>query len=239
MSRTKRLTLTVFGLVAVFSFVAYKASRKIEASNSELSFHGNWTVAARPFMGRGYKERSVIVGGVVSSFKDGYVITKVGLKNNSSKPVRSVKLGWYVSSEETKESILQRGETLSILMPDDFSTGKYMPIKIPDLKFVDMSRSLVKGQALNGHFHIDVMVSEILYADGSKWTGDGAEPEISYVNTSSTGAPLHCPLTECVFNGFQYVCDGPIGGFQYCEVCGGGAECCNNNCDFPPLCNCS
>ena len=96
----------------------------------------------------------------------------VGLQNRASKPVSGVKLAWSLSTEESSEAILQRGETSIIDLDSTFqSRGTHILdfTTVPVVAFDKIHKPFVKNGILTGQFRIDVVVSEVVYTDGSTW----------------------------------------------------------------------
>ncbi|HEX8139905.1 MAG TPA: hypothetical protein VF544_20260 [Pyrinomonadaceae bacterium] len=97
-------------------------------------------------------------------------ITKVALFNRSSKPVESLKLGWYLTTARDKNTVLKHGQTPFITPSGGLPLNVEREIEFNVFSFGKVARLLAKNGALNGDFRVQVVVDEIRYEDGSTWT---------------------------------------------------------------------
>lgn len=106
-------------------------------------------------------------------------ISELWLKNLSSKTITAVKIKWFlyradridnVVTARANPNIILQGETPSIkideLKPDEEST--YITYPIASCR--EIYDALVKDGDTKGEPWIEPAISEISYADGSKWT---------------------------------------------------------------------
>ena len=103
-----------------------------------------------------------------SRVEDGMGITRVLIENLSGKEVVAVRLRWYLFQDETSKSYGKDGETKEIkvdhLMP---GAKKVIASGLPG--FDEMFKSLSKDGLISGGHYLEVVISEVVFADKSKW----------------------------------------------------------------------
>lgn len=242
-----RATITLLAIVGALILVVGNGLGNRQVRLAAQSPSENWSVSAIPYVGPGYKSRPVVVTSVMSDTSKGYKVTDVALKNISSKPAAAVRLSWNIYSDKAN-SILLRGQTTLITWSEELPENARRQIKHDILSFAHAAKQLANEGGLDGHYRIEVGVSEILFADGSIWTVDGNQTdEAAFIKTSLSKrfvplkvTPLSpqqfCPNQACTF------APGPPAGFTctstvgvICTNC--GLRCCNTVCG-EPACDC-
>jgi hypothetical protein len=164
MSRSKprilAIPITLFCLALGFGYV------RNNAENRQLPRSG-WTVGFHPYRAAGFNEVPVRVTGVRSEGDRG--ITNVELQNRSEKTVTAVKIGWYVSTENEPGTILTKGESALIVIPNNLNANDSLQLGLPPVSLAKILKPVVKGNTLRGAFSVQVVVTEIVYEDGSNW----------------------------------------------------------------------
>lgn len=225
---TRVAAFTLLAAVAAFALVNTGSSK----SKRDVLPPGKWIITAHPYLGPMYESQPVKVIGVVSNAAKGYKVTNVGLKNTSSKVVSAVKLTWYVSSEQTGNTVLLQGETQPVSLEGGLPIGKSQYVKTPVVSFGRVSKPLLKEGALHGTYRIEVAVTGILYEDGSMWEGDPKDM-VAAVKAGLRAGPVPqagCPNQVCylVPENRTYMCGGGGGQGQICTNC--GTSCSNTIC---------
>lgn len=190
-------------LIALTLLALVVASRNIGQSgvNAQGTLpRGDWSLSAHPYLGADYESIPVIVTGVTSNARGGVAVKKVGLENQSGKDVRAVKLSWYLSTEQAPNVVVLQGQTPFITRDGEFPAGSHLTLRFPVVTFANIYKPLARNGTLNGEFRIDILASEILYADGSTWkrenTSQAKLVKAAYRTTRST-AQLQCPKQAC------------------------------------------
>ena len=106
--------------------------------------------------------------GNVSRIEDGIGISRVLIENVSSAEVVAIKLHWYVFDDEESKSYLKDGETKQIEVDHlGAKSKKEVASGLPG--FDEMFKGLAKNGFISGRYYVEVVLSEVLFADGSKW----------------------------------------------------------------------
>lgn len=160
--------LMVFALL-ITTTVLNKSVGQTKAPLSQAFPRGNWSVSSHPYLGADSESAPVIVTSVTSEAKKGIAVTKVGLDNQSQANVAAIKLTWQLSSEQNAGKVLLQGQTPYITRDGGLPAGSSLVLRFPVVAFAKIYQPLVRNAALDGNFRIDILVSEILFEDGSKW----------------------------------------------------------------------
>lgn len=109
---------------------------------------------------------------------DNEAITYLAIRNLSIKTITAIKIKWFlyrvdridnVIMPRKNPKILLQGETPSIKL-GDFKPDEWIDIDYPLAPCKEIYSALVKDGDSEGEPWIEPAVSEISYADGSKWT---------------------------------------------------------------------
>lgn len=196
----KRVFTCLLILFALLLLVGVNKNMGQGENTQRLFPLGNWSVGMHPYLGPGYDSIPVMVTGVTTDARRGIGVTKVSLDNQSGKNVKAVRLSWYLTIEGNPTSILLQGQTPLITRDGTFPAGSHLTIRYPVLAFASIYKPLVKNGALNGEFRIDILVSEILYEDGSTWTRAESSQAKFIKVTSHAPRPVPqgtCPKQAC------------------------------------------
>ena len=128
---------------------------------------GDWTVGFHLYQAEGFDSLPVRVTGITSQGNTG--LTKVALRNRSLKPVTAVKIGWYVSTEDGPGTILAKGESPLLALPQTLQANESLQLSLPPVSLAKILRPVVKGNSLRGDFSIQVAVTEVVYQGGLTW----------------------------------------------------------------------
>lgn len=168
---------------------------------------GQWTVSARPYLGADFRELPVITTSVSQDPEKGLGATSAVVSNVSSKTVSALKFTWYILDDQTPDKVLLQGQTPLLAIAGGMPKGGTQLIDSPIARFSSVIQPLVKSGSLTGDYRVEVLVSQVVYEDGSTWSrsenGRLAIAQASKVNFVKTGASLQgcCPHTTCQWNG--------------------------------------
>ncbi|HXG92129.1 MAG TPA: hypothetical protein VNN73_07120 [Blastocatellia bacterium] len=184
---------------------------------------GNWSFSAHPYMGPDLDGRPVIVSSVETSADKGLQLTKVALKNRSSKPVTAVKLVWSLSYEQSRDIALQNGTTNWFDLPKSIPVGqtKVLKFRVPPVSFASISRPLVRGHFLDGDFYFAIAVGAVRYEDGSSWIAINYMGGGRLIKASSRASTYQvgCAKQKCKnLGGSGYKCEDSTDS-EYCTNC--------------------
>lgn len=205
------LTLASF---LTISASLYKVTSQTGKNPDTILPPGKWTLVTHPYQGPDFASLPVILFSVTSDATRGADVTKIKVKNNATKSVTYVKVGWYLINEDDKEStILLSGKTQPIEMPQRLPVGGIREIQQPIVSFASVHRPLLRGGVLTGNFRIDVLISDVVYEDGTTWTL-GRAPRMPPVEAAANhnrapSTPLQgCPKQKCALDssGTFYTC---------------------------------
>jgi hypothetical protein len=129
---------------------------------------GDWSLTHPAISRIGLADAPAKIVSTTGDVKYGGTITKIGLVNHSSKRINAVKFRWYLFREESPKEIVRKGETPEIGL-GEFASGTEREVEYPVVSFGSVYEPLVKNGKLMGRFVIETAVSEILYADGTRW----------------------------------------------------------------------
>jgi hypothetical protein len=180
--------------------IAQKISKKEKVEVLEPLPKGDWTIVYHPYTGGDLLKYPVIVHSVSSTKR--LEAGRIEIQNISNKAVKGVKVKWNVYQDEDRSKILKKGQTNLLSFKNDLPTGKMGFIKKGFVSFTDFYKDfLVKGE-LNKNLDIDLLVDEVIFADGSSWkTEDDVPADINqellakFSNPSLIG---DCAKQKCV-----------------------------------------
>ena len=163
----------VVTLMSTFSLTLFAVSghaqnsRKVTVSGSE---DPQWTFSAHPYFGEGYRTRPVVVSAIRTTAKS-LTVTEARIRNNSSKPVNSVRLAWILTNEKDgKNEVVYSGESQLLPFEKTLAIGETTLLKLPLFSFSEIKDAISAKHALKGRFDAQVFVKDIVFEDETKWT---------------------------------------------------------------------
>ena len=155
---------------------------------------GDWSVGFHLYQAEGFDSIPVRVISVTSKGNQG--LTNVTVSNRSSKPVTAVKFGWYLSTEDGPGTILARGETPVLGFPNTLQADDTLRLSVPAVSLAKILKPIARGNTLRGDYSVQVVVTEIVYEDGSSWKfsqpNNVARVQIDYAHAMSGCANQTC-----------------------------------------------
>lgn len=218
-SRILAIPVTLFCLAMAFGYVRNNAE-----NNKQLPRHG-WTVGFLPYQAEGFDSIPVRVTSVTSKGSKG--LTNVELRNRSEKAVTAVKIGWYVSNKNQPGTIVTKGESPFLGIPNNLNANETAELNLPPVSLAKILRPAVKRNKLNGDFSVQVVVTEITYEDGTNWKF--TQPNnVTRIAVNNAHAMPQCANQTCQYNPeiHAYQCVGAEG--QLCT--NKGDECTSTTC---------
>ena len=223
MSRSKprilAIPITLFCLALAFGYVRNNAE-----NNKQLPRHC-WTVGFIPYHAEGFDSVPVRVTSVTSKGTKG--LTNVELRNRTEKTVTAIKIGWYVSNQNQPGTILTKGESPLLGIPNNLNANETAELNLPPVSLAKIMKPVVKGNKLKGNFSVQVVVTEINYEDGTNWKF--TQPHnVARVTVNYAHAMPQCANQTCQYNPSigAYQCVGAEG--QLCT--NKGDECTSTTC---------
>jgi len=208
-------------LVLACLALAFGYGTKNQLMKKQLPRTG-WVAGFHSYHGAGYATVPVQVFSVKSDIRKGLVA--VAVKNRSDKAVSAVTLGWYVSEAQSAGAIIAKGETVALnaSLPSEAK----LELATPAIGWEDVLRPAMSNGVLRGDFDIWVVVSQVVYEDGSVWKF----PQPTNVSRVTDKLNAHfeggCANQTCKKNGDVYQCVDGQG-----ELCTNhGAECTSSIC---------
>jgi hypothetical protein len=132
-------------------------------------------------------------------------LTRVELRNRSSKGVTAVRIGWYVSTENGPGTILAQGKTP--LLSASLHANESVRLSVPPVSLAKILKPAVRSNTLRGDFNVQVAVTEIVYEDGSTWKfsqpANVAQIKVQYAHAPQGGCGNICRWIA----GVGYVCE--------------------------------
>jgi hypothetical protein len=220
-----RSKLRIFAIPATIAVLALAAVGYIRAERNNQLPRGGWTIGFHSYRADGFDSVPVRVHSVTSKGLQG--LTAVGLRNRSSKPVTAVKIGWYLSTEDGAGTILARGESPLVSLQAALQADERTQLSVPPVSLAKILRPFVKGNTLRGDYSVQVVVTEIVYEDGSTWKF--SQPDnVARVELNFAHAPYACANQTCKYNGQVYQCVDGTG-----ELCTNSGDICTSSaCDL-------
>ena len=99
----------------------------------------------------------------------GPVVKTSGLKNESTKTISSVRIGWLMYREADPSTIIGQGATGPIGVTD-FAPGTVAKVDYPVVHVVDAIAPKVKEADLSGAYRIVLAVVHAQFTDGTEWS---------------------------------------------------------------------
>jgi hypothetical protein len=208
--------------LALVLFSSLVASNGLSQSAKDQMPKGHWTLGTHAYMGPDQDSLPVFVYSVTSQL-DGATITEVGFENRSSKVVAAVKLGWYLTTELDRDTILQQGQTPLLGFRGGFAADTKRALRFPVVSFAKVYKPLLRGGVLKGNYRIEVVADEVRYDDGSSWTRTEKRQTslatLKFVKTANryahAPAQAGCAKQQCQNMGGYYRCTGSPAA-EYC-----------------------
>ena len=137
---------------------------------------GKWQVAAHGDEYQKLIDRAPVVVDRVQSLLGSdqwmnLIVRSVGIKNNTPKTIREVKLKWVLSTEEVPVTLEGYLPSFEVQVYNQSRRDVELP---PVIDFAKLTKPLMKQGTLDGNFLLTLRVSEVTYADGSKWKDEAA-----------------------------------------------------------------
>jgi hypothetical protein len=187
---------------------------------------GDWTVGFHLYQAEGFDSIPVRVTGITSQGNKG--LTNVALRNRSLKPVTAVKIGWYVSTEDGPGTILAKGESPLLALPQTLQADESLQLRLSPVSLAKILKPVVKGNSLRGDFSVQVAVTEIVYEDGPAWKFTHPENvtqiKVQYAHANPQGCGFSCRFVAetgsyaCVADSQNVRC-GSMGDACITEAC--------------------
>lgn len=218
-----RSKLSILAIAITLACVALAVGYvRNNAANKQLPRTG-WTVGFHSYRAEGFDSIPVRVISVTSKRHQG--LTNVELRNQSSKPVTAVKIGWYVSSEDGPGTILTKGESPLLSLPATLQADGRLQLSVPPVSLAKILKPVVKGNTLRGDFSVQVAVTEIVYEDGSTWKlsqpNNVARVELNYAHAMQGCANQTCKWNPAISS---YQCVDGAG-----ELCTNSGDSCTSS----------
>lgn len=220
-----RLTLKFFAIVTItiLAYLALAFGYEVNHRPSEKQLpRTGWIAGFRSYHGPGYDGVPVQIISVRSDINNGLVGVQV--KNHSDKAVRAITLGWYVSEAQGTGEILAKGQTaeLKLSLPDQAK----LDVTTPNTSWDDVLRPLMRNGNLKGDYDIWIVVSKIIYDDGSVWNFSQPRNVARVAGKQNAHFESGCANQTCKKNGDVYQCVDGQG-----ELCTNhGQECTSSIC---------
>lgn len=214
---------------------------------------GDWTFSASPALGPAYESAPIrVVSVTVAATNNGPEISRVFVKNQSSRTISAVKLAWWLVDKQSPTVILGKEQTTLIPMKGELAGGERKALNfspLPFISFAEISKTLAKDGFLTGEFLVEVAVYEALFEDKETWEiasaykNDNTASSPAFMKASFSfpghrigiGSVAGCAKQECEYfesegtAGFR--CKGASAQI-FCMNC--GTSCSNTLCGSPP-----
>lgn len=161
----------------LFSTSGFSQNKQVkETEMSEPLPKGDWSIVYHPYLGDDFQDAPVIVQSVSAKR---LAAEKFEIQNISSKPVKSVYVKWLVYENQNRNKVLQQGRTKLLRFHDDLPSGVMGTVIMRVVSFADFYKNFLTNGQLNRSLDIDLLVDEVIFADGSTWKWeDGRSPDI-------------------------------------------------------------
>ncbi len=228
--------IIVIVVMLLFTALVYQGTaqtKQVSKSLIEKFPKGDWSIAFHSYQGEDYLNAPVTVFSVTSRRAR---VEQFSIRNISNKSVTAVKMKWLLYENEDRKNILQQGETAMLNFEQEFIAGDTGFIKYKVISLNDLFKPFLIKKQLNKNFDVDLLVTEVQYADGSVWRWeDGKSPDLNLDLKSNMAAFGDCPKQKCVsrpstvVNGVTYSC-GASEANEGCLVQSGFDSCTNSSC---------
>lgn len=165
-----------------------------------------------------------------------FMVDEVTIKNNSSNPIKSVRLGWIILNDADRTAGKNRRAALREGFTNDISKsiepGQMRKLRNLHIDFVKEAGDLIRSGKINGLAFVRLRVSEVTFENDSNWKEGAAIARRHHAVTSPTSpSQALCPNIICLFH---------ENGQGYCEGWGPGFWCRREDCspDDPNACFC-
>jgi hypothetical protein len=138
------------------------------AATDPVNVPGKWGVSWGPYADPDANSLPVRVIGVTGAHKRGVSITKCEVSNYSGKTASALKFGWQLRSGQESDPVVLAGITPWVGV-GELADKERRTIEYPVFVLERDATPVVRDGVLTGHFHVDVLVREIQYEDGSAW----------------------------------------------------------------------
>jgi hypothetical protein len=216
-SRILAIPVTLFCLALAFGYVRNNAENKLPRTG--------WTAGFHPYRAAGFNEVPVRVTSVGSEGIKG--LTNVEIRNRWEKTATAVKIGWYVSTENGPGTILTKGESALIAIPNHAHANETVHINVPPVSLAKILWPIVQGNTLKGDFSIQVVVTQVVWEDGSTWNFSHPS-NVARIQVNYSHAVPACANQSCRWHSElgAYQCEGAVG-----ELCTNeGTSCTSSSC---------
>ena len=108
-----------------------------------------------------------VSGEVVEDKGSHLIVSKLKVKNRSTKTIRAIKFNWYLIKREDDSDIIWRKglDTNFIQLPKDLKAGAELELERASIR---IDKMLLRVE-LDSNHRIQVFATNLIYADGSMW----------------------------------------------------------------------
>jgi len=200
-----RLNVKFFAIVAftILACLALALGYEVNHRLSERQLpRTGWIAGFHSYHGPGYDRVPVQVFSVRSNINKGLV--GVSVRNRSDKAVSAITLGWYVSEAQGTGEILAKGQTaeLGLNLPDQAK----LDVTTQDTSWNDVLSPLMRNGSLKGDYDIWIVVTKIIYDDGSVWNFSQPRNVARVAAKQNAHYVSGCANQTCKKNGDVYQC---------------------------------
>lgn len=208
-------------IVAIILIAAPHSLAQQNTGSRRVFPRGNWILSFGPSQTPGTVVDLYTVGSNASS-KD-VKVTDVWLQNRSNQDVAALKIAWKLFEKSNPSKTLLSGETPQFLGVA-LAPGERRLVNYPVVSFARIHGRLVRGGKLEGHFTIELWVTEVQFDNGNLEAESSSNPNLrnaawkvrprgKFLKVTSKPAPqddedFGCPSQQCGWSDVQqcYTC---------------------------------
>ncbi len=164
------LASTILLVFVTLQFNVSQGKNRTEKPNANPRI--NWSLVAMPYFAPQYKSLPVAVTSVTTEAPKGkeWSVTKVGVTSRSGN-VESLRLRWYLTSDQAPGVVLLKEESSEIELPH----RQAAEIEYPLVKFSTVAGALVEKRLFHGALKVEVEVCAVKFTDGRIWKSNAKE----------------------------------------------------------------
>lgn len=167
--------MTTRFLLALILLTAFTIPASLKGQGSQSVTDRNWTLSFSGYSPCRLDYYDIPVALRVSGGKLGpREKTKMfvsGIANRANEPIKAVSFNYYLFNNENLDRSVANGPTELMDVSIDSNASRDVNLLVVYLEEIP----LLRDQNPRGHFHLEVGIDRIVYADGSAWQANGPQ----------------------------------------------------------------
>ena len=228
--------VVLFGALLLVSQTSLMQSKEATKQVVDTKLpEGNWAVSFHPYLQDDYVNSPVIVTSVTNK---NAAVSSFTIFNLSNKEVEGLRLKWLVYGDDSRQKVLNQGETPFMQFFETLKPGKGGKITYSAVSLQKFYQQFLENGRLNREFQVELVVDEVRFSDETRWK----KGDVNFINTTFAElarSATPCSMQKCktipnpdIRGGVTYTCE-PSTARETCTNTRDQYSCTTSACDAP------